>query len=195
MFVNTVVLRTDLANNPSFLELIGRVRKVILDAFRHPDTPFDILVQEFALALDTSRTPIFKRSSRSTSAEPRLAFRQSLLFADQRPAAIHADGSLFVGRTNGRGCPRGLDYSTDLFDEETIARFLEELRHLLASACKDPTQTVDRVPIIPVAESRSLREVNATEPHTPRSRHPPARRKSMPRTFLPRSRSSTQAKR
>jgi amino acid adenylation domain-containing protein len=163
-FVNTLVLRTDASNNPSFLELVGRVRKVALDAYGHQDTPFELLVQELGVQRDTSRTPIFQAFFTYQDVSNRAPRLGDLTYSQIHVHAPFTQTDIYMwAKETGQGLTGGIDYSTDLFDRETIARLLKRFHQLLVAVCEDPTQPIDRIPLMPEAELRVMREVNATE--------------------------------
>jgi amino acid adenylation domain-containing protein len=168
-FVNTLVFRTDLSKEPSFLELLERVRRVALDAYGHQDMPFELLVQQLGVQRDMSRTPIFQAFftyQDVSNRQPRLGelgYSQVHVHAPVAPTDVY----LWVKET-GQGLSGGIDYSTDLFEKETIARFLKQLRRLLAAICEDPTQSIARIPILPDAERRAIADVSETTAPYPR---------------------------
>ncbi|MDP9122814.1 MAG: condensation domain-containing protein, partial [Acidobacteriota bacterium] len=133
-FVNTLVLRTSLAGNPSFADLAGRVREAALEAYAHQELPFEQLV----LALDPERSlshaPIFQVLF--VLQNNSLAF--TLPGASLTPLPLHPGTAKFdlmlEVADRGRGLETVFEYSSDLFDETTAARLLEQLETLLASA-------------------------------------------------------------
>src|SRR5690606_14151443 len=130
-FVNTLVFRTDLSGDPSFLELLGRVRRVALDAYAHQDMPFEQLVQDLDIPRDTSRTPIYQAFFTYQNVSDRAASIGELAYSQihvHAPVAM-TDLYLWVKET-GDGLTGGIDYATDLFDRETIVRFLKQFRQL-----------------------------------------------------------------
>ena len=156
-FVNTLVLRTDLSGNPSFQELLGRVREVTLGAYSHQDLPYEKLVEELRPPRDLSRNPLFQVlfALRNTPRQaPELAgLTLSSLEVDNETAKF--DLTLELGET-----PEGLsgwfEYSTDLFDAATIARMAGHFQTLLEGIVADPEQRVATLPLLPADERRRL---------------------------------------
>ena len=156
-FVNTLVLRTDLSGQPSFRELLGRVRTVCLEAFAHQELPFEQLVELLQPQRDTSRSPLFQ-----------------VLFSLQPPPAnfppLHGLelGSLEIDLPTARldlvlglleteqGLEGVIEYSTDLFDSTTIERMAGHFQTLLAAIVAEPGQPITQLPLLPPAERAQL---------------------------------------
>ncbi|HJR06705.1 MAG TPA: amino acid adenylation domain-containing protein, partial [Pyrinomonadaceae bacterium] len=156
-FVNTLVLRTDLSGQPTFLELLGRVREVTLGAYAHQDVPFEKLVEELQPARELSHAPLFQvmftlqNAPRPSLELPGLTLAQVEL--DTGTAMF--DLSLSVEET-----PRGLfgvfEYNTDLFDAPTIKRLAGHLQNLLAGVVAAPRRRASDVPLLGEDERRLL---------------------------------------
>ncbi|MGO9835641.1 MAG: amino acid adenylation domain-containing protein, partial [Polyangiaceae bacterium] len=170
-FVNTLVIRGDLSGSPTFRHLLERVRATCLEAFAHPDMPFEQLVRELNVPRDLSRTPIFQSFFSFQDATARKDSIGDLEIAQIHlmPQAAQTDITMWVmHRTTGLF--GGVSYSTDLFDAETVRRFLREFYALLASVARDVDQRVAAIPIVPERETRQLEAWNETEEEYERER-------------------------
>ncbi|HJP94904.1 MAG TPA: amino acid adenylation domain-containing protein [Pyrinomonadaceae bacterium] len=142
-FLNHLVLRTDLSGEPTFLELLARVRGVSLGAFAHQDMPFDLLVKALKPKRDLSHTPLFQvlfvvQNAPMPSFElPELSL--STLEADNGTTKF--DLSLFITES-AAGLHAIWKYSADIFYPETIKRMADNFQKLLEAAVADPSQTV-----------------------------------------------------
>jgi amino acid adenylation domain-containing protein len=162
-FVNTLVLRTDLSNDPTFRELLGRVREVTLGAYAHQDMPFEKLVEELQPARDLSRNPLFQvMFVLQNLATPERTSRGAANPVPQVPPVANGtakfDLTLSVAETGNGGAQGFLEYNTDLFDEATVVRMMERFQILLSGITDDPNRRLSRLPIIGELERCELAE-------------------------------------
>jgi amino acid adenylation domain-containing protein/FkbH-like protein len=146
-FANTLVLRTSLDGNPSFQELLGRVREVALGAYMHQDVPFEKLVEELQPERSLSHQPLFQvlfnfltaqnaaALQAGASAQPRLTARS--LNEGSRTAKFDLNLALVEAERELVG---SLEYNTDLYDHATVERMLKHFKILLESIAADPVQ-------------------------------------------------------
>jgi amino acid adenylation domain-containing protein len=157
LFVNTVVLRTDVSGDPRFRELLGRVRRVCLDAFANGDLPFEKLVEHLRPPRDHSRSPLFQVlfviQNTPLEALTRASEGVAAVVGERDSAAY--DLSVYVVDT-GRGLRVSLEYNTDLFDDARMARFARQYEELLGAACAAPTARVSELSVLPRAERELL---------------------------------------
>jgi amino acid adenylation domain-containing protein len=155
-FVNTLVLRTDLSGNPSFRELIARVKKSALGAFAHQDLPFEKLVDELNPERDMSRTPIFQVMFNLHN-EP----GHSLGFDELRATPVGVDRGtakfdLAVSLTESHsGLFVSFEYNADLFDAETIEGLSGYYEWVLSSVVRAPGQRIGALAGLAGRASRS----------------------------------------
>ncbi|AGP35405.1 hypothetical protein SCE1572_13250 [Sorangium cellulosum So0157-2] len=157
LFANTLVLRTDLSGEPTFVELLRRVREVTLDAYAHQDAPFERLVEELASARDLSRSPLFQVVFVFQNMPlPALSLGDvSLSLLPVESTTAKFDLTLSLQETDG--VIRGeLEYSTDLFDAGTIARMAGHLQTLLEGLAEGPERRIGELGLLTAAERRQL---------------------------------------
>ena len=169
-FANTLALRTDLAGDPTFRELLRRERGTALDAYGHQDLPFEKLVEELNPPRDLSRTPIFQTMIVLQNAPPASEHGMSGLSMD--PVGVDSRTSKFdcmLYLTEGEGGVRGfLEYNTDLFEPATVARLLGHFRSLLEGVAANPDLRLSELPLLPEEERKLLLvDWNATAAELP----------------------------
>jgi amino acid adenylation domain-containing protein len=156
-FVNSLVLRTDLSGNPTFPELLNRVREVTLGAYAHQDLPFEKLVEELHPDRDLSRHPLFQIvfSLQNTPVEklelPGLTLSQ--LDFDNETAKLDLEFQLWQDSGSIKG---QMVYSTDLFDDATITRMLGHFQTLLESIVTKPQQRLRDLPWLTLQEQQQV---------------------------------------
>jgi amino acid adenylation domain-containing protein len=166
-FVNTLALRARMEDDPTFRELLGRVRESTLGAYGNQDVPFERLVDELAPERDMSRAPLFQvmflMQNMQVEAVERAGLRIGTLIADTELSKY--DLSMAANETV-HGLSVMIQYNTDLFDAETVERMAEGFRTLLAGVAADPDTRVSRLPLLPAEErARVLEQWNALPAH------------------------------
>lgn len=163
LFVNTVVLRLDLAGDPAFTTLLDRVRDATLGALEHADLPFERLVEELQPERDISRNPLFQVLFEMESEPPPKLALQGLAPARMLgPDEVHTrtaktDLALAI-EERPDSLLIGVEYSTDLFDQETVERFLGHFATLLEQATRTPQEPISALELLSERERRQLLE-------------------------------------
>jgi non-ribosomal peptide synthetase component F len=148
-FLNTLVLRADLSGDPTFAELLGRVRTRALQAYAHQAAPLDRLVQELGVRRDPARNPLFQAMINLQNAPPSGAAFPGLETTTTvvRTPTAKLDLTL-VARMRERRIDGEWEYSTELFDDQTIRRMAAQFETLLESVAADPEQPVADLPLL-----------------------------------------------
>ncbi|MEU5730634.1 non-ribosomal peptide synthase/polyketide synthase [Streptomyces antimycoticus] len=163
LFMNMLVVRTDLSGDPSFAELLGRVRQRALGALEHQEVPFERLVEELAPARSMARHPLFQVTM-TVQNVPEATIDLPGLDVEARPggatmAKLDLDFQV-VERFDEQGRPDGLlgglTYATDLFDQVTAETLVTRLIRLLKTVTADPARPVSRLDLLDSAERRQL---------------------------------------
>jgi amino acid adenylation domain-containing protein len=155
-FANTLVLRTNLAGQPRFRELLHRLHRVAVEAYANQDLPFERLVELLNPDRAMSHTPLFQVMFifESIAEEVnRLGGLSPLSVEGDNTAKF--DLTLSVSDT-GPHLVGSLNYNVDLFDASTVARMAEHLRLLLSSIIENPDQAISGLPLLTQAESHQL---------------------------------------
>ncbi|WP_431041734.1 amino acid adenylation domain-containing protein [Streptomyces sp. P1-3] len=170
-FVNTLVLRTDLSGDPTFTELLARVRETGWNAFAHQDVPFERLVEELAPTRSLSRHPLFQvMLTMQNNADAALDLQgvQAGAAVDGIEAESLAGGlaakfdleASVAEAFDAEGRPAGLRgelvASADLFDASTAERLVERLGQVLATVATDPGTRLSAVDVLDADERRRV---------------------------------------
>jgi amino acid adenylation domain-containing protein len=157
LFANTVVLRTDLSGDPSFRELLGRVRVTALDAFAHQDLPFELLVEALNPTRQLDHSPLFRiMFGYQKTTGPRLDLTGLELESLEVDVGTSKFDLTILVSEDDSGLRGSVEYSTDLFDHATIDRFLSHLQTLLEAAMADPACRLSKLRLLPEAERLRL---------------------------------------
>ena len=148
-FLNTLVLRTDLSGDPTFLELLERTRQVALEAFANQDVPFERVLEELRPQRDLSHTPLFQvffNMFNFPHKEPELPGLTAELVPPPEAVALF-DLTLYVEEQD-ENIKLDLVYNTDLYDRAQMTAMLEQLDHLLAQIVKRPKERIAQYSLV-----------------------------------------------
>ncbi len=172
-FVNTLVLRTNLSGDPTFDELLTRVKKVALGAYTHQDLPFDQLVEAVQPERDTSRTPLFQvmfnvQDYSNLPEMPGLALELpempglalSLVKIDTKTAQFDLSVSIEITH---QAVAASFYYNTDLFDASTITKMLRHFENLLSGIAAHPQTRLSNLPLLSEADRQELLEFSTNK--------------------------------
>jgi len=164
-FVNTLVLRTDLSGNPTFQELLERVREISLQAYSYQDIPFERVVEELRAERGGNRSPLFQvmlainDSARGVLQLSELTVETELI----KNVAAKFDLALML-EDDQEQISGELEYSTDLFEAGTVRRMVQQLERVLDQVAEQPQRRIAEIDLLSDSERvRALVEWNRTE--------------------------------
>jgi amino acid adenylation domain-containing protein len=165
-FANTLVLRSDLSGNPTFVEVMARARQVSLNAYTHQTLPFEKVVEDLQPERSLSRTPLFQiafifqntTGSEKTGEIPEL--QMEIVETEAKTSKFDLTLEVVEGRSGFLGV---FEYSIDLFSAATIDRMIEHFQMLLTDIVASPTKTIRQLALLSATEAEQLNTWNATE--------------------------------
>ncbi|QKQ73081.1 non-ribosomal peptide synthetase [Nostoc sp. TCL240-02] len=156
-FVNTLVLRTDLGSNPSFRELLKRVRQVTLGAYAHQDLPFEYLVEKLQPKRDLSYSPVFQVmfALQNIRKDELKLPGVTLSFLQLEKQTAQFDLSIDFFETES-GLSGWFEYNTDLFNASTISRMVDHFCNLLSDIVANPEQHTAELSLLTQSQQHQL---------------------------------------
>nr|MDJ0510840.1 amino acid adenylation domain-containing protein [Crocosphaera sp.] len=172
MFVNTLVIRTDLSNNPSFRELLKRVKQICLEAYSNQDVPFERLVEVLNPQRNLIYTPLFQVMFvlQNAPLEEQQLPGLTLTPVKQSLTTSKFDLTLFIKEENGQLIGEW-EYKTNLFKSATIKRMIGHFQMLLSGISSNIEQTIWQLPLLTEPEEHQLlKKWNHTESNYPQTK-------------------------
>ena len=184
-FINPIALKADFSGNPTFIEVLQRVRETTLGAFEHQDYPPALLAKKLNLQRDSSRPPLFEtmfilQKAHEAEVQALSPFALGIDGARMETAGLtlesialggepaQFDMTMMMAETEG-GLAAALQYNTDLFDASTIQRMLEHFNSLLQEIVTDANKPVSTFSLLSEAEREQLLvDWNETQTDYPR---------------------------
>lgn len=165
-FVNTLALRSNVSDNPSFINFLQQIKETTLNAYEHQDVPFEAVVEAVVKERDLSRHPLFQvmfivRNNKDAEDDPH--FLKGLTIAQQHFAHKSSKfDTTFLIVEKPDGLEGRVEYCTDLFDRSTINAMIKHYLQLLRSIVENPDEKIDLLEIIDKEEKQVLFNYNDT---------------------------------
>ncbi|MEM9273748.1 MAG: amino acid adenylation domain-containing protein [Cyanobacteria bacterium P01_F01_bin.143] len=155
-FTNTLVLRSDLSNCPTFKQLLVQIKEITYSAYDNQDLPFEKLVEELQPERDLSYNPLFQAKFRLENLpQPVEIPGLSISTVKQTEFVAKLDLSLDMYQTTS-GLVGGFEYNTDLFKPETISRLVGHFRTLLTEIVNKPDCPIAELSLLTAAEKQQI---------------------------------------
>lgn len=156
-FVNTLALRTNLSGNPTFRELLARIKETAVGAYAHQDLPFEKLVEEIHPERELNRNPFFQMMFQFQNEVREPLELSSLTISPLEVLTETAKFDLMLAAVEEKNVLTFvMEYSTDLFAGETIERLLRQLGTLLEGIVANPDERISQLPLMTEAERRQI---------------------------------------
>ena len=156
-FINMLAMRTDLSGNPTFLELLKRVKQMTLGAYQHQEVPFEQIIEMLQPQRSFNYTPLYQVQFTLQNMPFKPLDARGLRFTQLDVQAVSSDTDLDLMMSESEtGLFGEVLYATDLFDATTIERMMDHFRNLLAEIVKAPEQRILELPLTSGSETRSL---------------------------------------
>ncbi len=155
VFINTLILRSDLSGNPTFFNYLSQVREMSLESLENQELPFELLVHELRPARDPSRNPLFQinfNHHRSFTTTGHFGGVALTTIPSRSPGATF-DLHLFLVERD-EGWRASLDFSTDLFTRESANRMLGHLKTLMGDIAAHPDKHIEEFEILPISNTK-----------------------------------------
>ncbi|MEL6864764.1 MAG: amino acid adenylation domain-containing protein, partial [Bacteroidota bacterium] len=165
-FVNTLALRSDLSGQPSFMDLLQRIKTGTIEAFQHQEVPFERIVERVDPHRSLQETPLFQvlfELQNTPAAQDFDLEDLHLMLEEEQQVLAKFDLRLVMTETE-EGLNGELVYRSDLFHAQTIERFARYFKVLLHSICADPMKNIDELKLLSATERQHLRQAPSAMP-------------------------------
>ena len=163
-FINTLPLRVDLSGNPTFADLLRRVRQISLDGYAHAEAPIDVLVKELQVTRDPRRTPLFQVILNVVDVSPVDHFGDISLEVMDPPQLLSSFDLIFTAQQLHGELLLRLEFNAELYQAAMMQALIEHLRAFLLAVVDDPTRGLLDYPLEAAEEAAGTEILSSDRP-------------------------------